>query len=352
MQSLLSQTISVFGETLDPRLFDLDSKNKTIAMLEHLAPVPLVGFECRLTDGDSQVDVQQGFNGDDRAELCDYAQHVLERELDDEAPWINLVRFSNEWISSESVIGEFVNEVWLEFDLPQTASDYPPPSIFLGVKNAQRRTVEVIEHACHILIGGKLPKRLKHHLDRCIQCVPVHGSFCHFGMMLSRPTQALRVNVKGLDFTQTIHYLTEIGWPGDLEKLNHTLRELHQYFDSVRLCLDIEEHIYPHIAFECFLWHDQDASLKSPKMLNMLVESGLCSSAKRSALLEWPVIVRPVDSRSKWPTRFIFESLVRDVSDFSAISRTLNHIKVTWLNESAVSAKAYLGLEHSWVNVD
>jgi hypothetical protein len=81
----------------------------------------------------------------------------------------------------------------------------------------------------------------------------------------------------------------------------------------------------------------------------LLVQQGLCTQAKRDALLAWPAWITPSMPGITWPATLLHASLLAQPTMFSAIQRGISHVKIAWRGAASPSAKAYFGFRPEWI---
>ncbi|HEY9651532.1 MAG TPA: methyltransferase domain-containing protein, partial [Coleofasciculaceae cyanobacterium] len=174
------------------------------------------------------------------------------------------------------------------------------------------------------------------------------ATISHFGAMLSRSTQAVRVNVEGIPPEHLLNYLIQLGWQGSKNTLSPLILTLFELVDNLVLSLDIGETIYPRIGLECFLAKQFRPDFRWHVFLNYLVANNLCTPAKQEALLAWPGFSRKADNPEVWPKSLRAGDLLLGAKALSAFWRTINLIKIVYQPDSTLEAKAYLAFGHRW----
>jgi len=79
----------------------------------------------------------------------------------------------------------------------------------------------------------------KDNLYRCFAHCPNNALVSDIGVMLSRGSQSLRVNVKRLQPDTLISYLQRLGWQGETNELKALMAQLFAFSDLITVCLDI-----------------------------------------------------------------------------------------------------------------
>jgi hypothetical protein len=318
-----------------------------------LAPIPRGGFECRLGDN-PQVDLQQCV-----AVASDHAQ-ALSRHVEklvgaygvDRRGWAALYQFILRWNDPTACLYHAIPELWLECDADATGGEAALPSLFFGLRPSAAACVDncsVAESALTLLSGQAAWSAVAPNLRRCFDACPTDVFVSHIGLMLSRATDALRVNIKRLQPETLAGYLADVGWPGPIDEIADLMAVLAPQVDRVTVCLDIGRSVWPQVGLECVLQRQPPQEVRWYPFLTDLVERGWCTPAKRDALLAWPGQIDPTTATHPWPTPLLVASLVQPPDQFSVFERRLSHIKVVYRPQQIPEAKGYLWFSHEWL---
>jgi hypothetical protein len=330
-------------------LVDAQARRCIEAAARMMPAIPRIAVELRLAIGMSQVDLQQCL----RREAGDYArlaEHLYNAPTDpgDATGRARLRSFAHALCGS--AIGHEVEELFLEYDLPSSGEVPSLPSVFLSLPIDQERARNTIGEAARLLRESQFPDAVQASIDRCFASCEGDASISHVGMMLSRPVDLVRLNVKGVRFEEVEPFLARCGWQGDFDAALPLL-EAASRADRFTLALDLGAMLLPRLGLECF-FDDQPADDQSwPIALNALVEQGLCDPHKAAAFLKVPGDVLPSDVQG-WPISEIYQSLVGGQSRFSTFARRAVHFKITLDAAGQREAKAYFGADHLWITPD
>ena len=168
--------------------------------------------------------------------------------------------------------------------------------------------------------------------------------------MLPRSQPVLRVNIKRLQVNTWFDYLERVGWSGNIIETQALITELFDIADRITVCIDIQAEVFPQISFECIFLGQANNNSGWTRLLDKLVEYGLCSAVKRDALFAWPAMINPSNTHQQWPAHLVAESLLKTSNYFSCFERALSHIKISCKPQNQLDAKAYLWFEHHWLN--
>ncbi len=383
---MLAEILSILQSHLAPRLAEPDAIEALQETVRYLAPIPHGGFECRLNN-DAQVDVQQCIclrRGD--AALQAYLAGIINNSITGNSrssqdrptnpAWQRLLHFVTEWRTPSSLLHDELFELWLEFDVDSPSPELPLPSLFFGLKQepvTARHGIAIAERALELLRHGALSNARAHtpsnatpdkgqwateqwtavqkNLHCCFHACPADAFISHIGVMLARPTEALRVNIKRLEPAALVPYLNHVGWPGETDEIAGLMEALSRYVDRITVCLDVGREIYPRIGLECILLQQPPAELRWADFVDYLVEQDLCLPQKGAALLDWPGYTNPTTATAAWPGALIGSSLVEPADRFTILERRLSHIKLVYRPQRALEAKGYLWFGHEWLHL-
>lgn len=241
--------------------------------------------------------------------------------------------------------------LWLEFDEPSGTGGLldHPPATFVRFRPHREggATVEGQARAMARWLAGSGWSRVERGFETLVACLPPSAVLGHLGLMWSRPSTTLRLNLGGMEKEEVSDMLTTLGLPtnallGDLLEL--------AYADACRpvLCLDVREGVLPRVGFELFPGANQRRSEFWRGPTRRLVDSGLCSSPQSAAIDAWSRTLTPADAGPPWPADVIRGSLLRRPTEFSTIWLAVNHLKLVGEPDRGLSAKVYLSVAHGW----
>jgi len=293
-------------------------------------------LECRLAEDSDTVDLSVSIPGTKAGHdnLLAWINPMVE------SPSLRLIReFCVQWANENSALHDNVSVVWLEFDVPgEHHTSLPNPSIFFGIRPIPhvcsantcafdlRTTQLTINRALNILVGDSLGLNTNRNLRRCLNSIPSEGRVAEIGVMLSRPSNAIRLCAKMPKWAVS-RYLTRVKWPGSICRVTDALSRIGHFANTVLVDLDIGCHVFPTIGIE-FSFHslpDRDPKLKL--FLDALVADGLCTTTKGRDLWSWQGSSYEVYPNVLFPR---------------ILCRKLSHIKINCHSGHPDFAKAYL----------
>jgi len=324
------------------------------------------GFECRLGDPQPSADFLVCTRADNREHEAlagtDFPDappgHLLEHPT-----WSRLRDFAVEWAAPGSALHGRVGNIWLEFDVGREAPGLPVPSIFLGPTRslAARPTSAsgsatgdrpdrwLTEVALPLLRGSRLPPAVERRLIACIDAQPPTAGVFQVGLMLARQSDALRLCI-AVDPRAVAEYLDRIGWSGPVRRVTDLVAGLAAVTDRICVDVDVDAAVGPRIGVECYFnGFDPGRGPGWQRLLDYLVEGGLCRPEKRAGLAAYPGSSDAVADPDRWPERLLRASSLLGPRAISVIFRSLHHVKVVYEPGRPLEAKAYLAAGHRWL---
>lgn len=332
--------LKVVAPHLHPDLVSPSALCQVQELAEILPPISIAGFECRLASEQPGVDFQINFS-------C-FTPSLAEKLLN-HPRWELFQNFYREWADTNSFLHESVNRVWLEFDVSEESFRAQTPCFFIPLEretiSENLKLIKIVLETLKYPVASKFESNLK----LCVDRLPSGATISYVGGMLSRQTNAVRINLKGIPPEQIGDYLLEIGWSDPTDALPFLASTVSKFVDYIVLTVDIGDMILPKIGLECFL----NQQLLIPRwqlFLDYLVEEGLCVPAKREGLLAWSGF----DSRNSrpdlWPSNLTWGDRFLNSTAVSVFWRTINHIKIVYQPSKTLEAKAYLAFGHTWLD--
>lgn len=354
MKPTLANSLEIILPHLSPEIAAPEALSRLRKLAQLSAPIHRAGFECRLGEGITQIDLQQCiFAKDNEPKIL--AEHIatvaLSSNVFEQSAWNRIRQFCEAWSDSSSYLHEGITEIWLEFDLNELAPQTLVPSVFITLNRQNTdsdKALKIAETALELLWGQQIVKPLQSNLHRCFTACSTPARISHIGVMLSRQIEALRINVSWLPPDKIASYLQQVGWLEPAHEIETLALQLLDVIDRVRICLDVGTTVYPKLGLECFFNQQHGLELGWLPFLDNLVARGLCRPEKREALIAWPGYTTPTSSSNPWPNYLITESLLQPPNQFSVFERRLSHIKLIYQPQQPLEAKGYLEFLHQW----
>ena len=327
----------ISGELVSPETFC-----HIQALAQIFPPCYLAAFECRLGADEPRVDFQVQLP----SYLLNLPKPLLQSKL-----WQDLEGFYRDWAqpTSSFFLHRSVTAVSLEFDLPvgQSLSE-PVPCILLTLSREMVTDAQTLIQIALNLPNFPVSSKLESNLRLCYDALPEQARIASAGAMLSRQNQALKLGLKGISPQQLLDYLAKIGWKDTTNQLPPLLWTLSELVDEIGLDVEIGDRVYPRIGLECYFEKQSFSEPRWEVFLDRLVNQGLCTVAKKDALLAWPGFCQKAERLELWPPNLIWGDIFIGSKAFSIFSRTIYEIKIVYNPGEPLLAKAYLVFGHDW----
>lgn len=345
MTLLMADYLRVVTSYIPSPLVSLEALSYIQALAESLPPISTACLECRLGEGKDRVDFLVAFP-------------CMALNLPEGFPihpvWQAFTHFCQDWTNPATELCQIIDYTWFEFDLIEKPSQVPIPCIGFtlnqeAIKDCRLREI-AIEYLIKLLQPSD-PLLLESNIQTCADALPNGARIAHIGAMLSRSSKAVRLVAKGIPPQQLPDYLEQVGWKDSADKLPTLLPDLSNFVDSIALAFDVGNHIYSRIGLECFFEKQpfDDELVWQTFLDDYLVKEGLCTPAKRNALLAWPGFTQKADQPELWPNSLNQLDCLLNAKASSVFCRTLNHIKIVYQPSRSLSAKAYPFFKHLYL---
>jgi hypothetical protein len=301
------------------------------------------GFECRL-----------GANSSPAVDLFVFLpQHILNIPAPFLAHpvWQTFQEFQREWVTPTSFLSKQLKDIGLEFDLDGPPSQIPIPILFFEFnRKMDHNEIFVLIETIFKQFNRPFSKKLAFNLQRCIHELPEGARIIQIGIMFSRPTEAVRIIIEDIQPEQILEYFPQIGWFDPTDRLKTIVPTLSHLVDSIGfLDIDVGETIHAKIGLECFFIKQPQYEPRWPLFFDYLVEKGLCSTAKRDAMIMWPGLFQKDTDPALWPTHLNWGDAFLGDKAVSVFFRRISHIKIVYQPDKPLEAKGYLTFGHRWL---
>ena len=345
--SSLSDTLDVLRPLLPPDLVSADAFGRARAAVQHLRSeiTDCIYFECRLHDRSPGVDLVIKVYKEQAALAAPLEGGAGVAGYENPA-WRRRAALCRQWSTPGSLLHEFVQHIWLEFDVDGTDAEPhgTAPGVFCrlrrrdpeadSVNQYHRRVIAVAE----ALTGRPASTAVRDCLFRSVARLPAEAEFPYIGFMAGRREPILRVCLAGLPPAGTVEYIgatagvtghavTEVVNQATVPNLSHG----PPYVPMLHLDLDERRGFLPRIGtertFRSVNRYSGPSECAEHVLLHMLTERNLCTPKKRAALLTWP-------GRSA--------ALLPDDLGWSMVVRGIGHVKFIQDPDAGMEAKGYL----------
>lgn len=265
--------------------------------------------------------------------------------------WKNIKDLVSSWNNPDSMIYKNVLGLWLEFDTSQPEINQIP-SVFLHTTNLRIKKPEdvkkclwVTREAIPLLSGNHVPKDIENKFIESLEKLPEDASVFHVASMLSRKSTGLRVVVKRIRPEEIVPYLKSLGWTDTNNGLATLIDEIKELSSTIRLHINISSKIDEQIGLECFIKPDKYHQVTGwDSFFDYLVQKGICKPELSQAILNFPG-VEIEDQTQKFSFQDFQPSVKMNDSAFSkALVRYISHVKIVYLPDKDLKAKAYTGV--------
>lgn len=347
--------LQIVAPYIPPQLMSARSVTAVADVAAVLPPSSNFGFECRLGSPAPEADFLVAVipsDGSRGAWAGENPRCVLPAAVGANAAWKKVQSFFADWHLGRDGLGP-VHDTWLEFDIALAGPALPVPSFFFGFDDTvEQNHPELTEALVERLRERPLGNGRRERLRDCFAALPPHGVIFQVGVMLSRPTDEVRLCTRRLTPEEIVEYLEHVGWPGSGDELRRSLEALAPFVDAVSLDLAVGEAVFPQIGLECNVWDGPGGRAKVGALLDFLGTASVCVPDKKEALLRWLGYCTERSDRPRWPAYLLKASQALGSEIVSTVARTLNHVKVSHQPGHPMTAKAYLGVRHVWARAD
>ncbi len=352
MSDSILTVLDLVRESLPANLIGNEGYSR-LAGVARVLPLELTtfwGLECGLGRSDGMADVLLHTGRDSRGHrLLDGSLPSSLEALCRRWPvWQALRAFARLWADPGHPFHTHIRNIWMEFDTAAAlCSEHfddvvRRPCLFFGPEVKSRDT-EVLLNLIPDM-GAAMGRIVLERggLKRFITGLPHGARVFQVGLMLARPTCALRLCVDQLPPRDIPAWLRRLSWKGDSDALGELLREIAPIVGSVAVDLDVtEDGAAEKLGLECYMeWQVDDPGQWGP-LLDFLGERGLCLPRKRQALAAFPGISRCDSSRRLSGNGILYVGFVRKI----------HHLKLSFVGRSTFEAKVYLALSRPGVDL-
>jgi hypothetical protein len=227
-----------------------------------------------------------------------------------------------------------LHSVWLEFDLDREPQGLPALPIPIVCAKLLPGTDAgwILDGLIPALRGSPLGVDQRRLVAHCLRKIPAPAALLYVFSLLSRDSEAVRLEIFGLDPSGVLGYLKKVSpgvlaWVGEASGLFAGVERIH-------LSLDIGAEILPRIGIAGSFSHLPRQEPRWRDLFDRLVARGLCAAEKRDAALGWPGYDSFWTAPERWPAG------PAALANFCV--RSLSHVKVVCRPDVEPEAKVYL----------
>jgi hypothetical protein len=287
------------------------------------------GLETCLYNDEQQVDFAFCVRTMEREFLAQAFKELHFQPLAGDKAWDRVINFVNSWSAKNTATNANVENIWLEMDSEQYEKDIPCPCIFFDASqvtnNSNINNDWLFDQALKKLLDNDLVELLQNEVKAVIKCLPPGTGLFQVGIMLARNEDMVRICTSQLTMEQTVKYLNDIRWPGDLSKFDEIFDLMNRFVNGKYIVnfSVTQEGVPEKIGIEFRLKNSKIL----PCFLKELAEYNLCTDLKREGLLSWK------GSSCQY--------LGRDYGQTSLL-RNIAHFKAGYSSNEGIRVKAYL----------
>lgn len=317
-----------------------DNWRSDLAAVELVQGAPC-GIELGLKASDGAIDLHQWFTGsDERKRLLHHLGTLHESNQPQERLRTLLCALSK----PRNKLQAAITSIWVELDQADYGSGRIVPNVFVGVTDA---VSESLIFSVLSPLRPEWPPGQKQQIARIVRLGREFGGRpAHFGLMMSRPTNAIRINFQGIQRIRTLAFLKKARWRDDVDALAGFLDFACGLSRRRNLAVDVDKAIGSRLGLELFPDTDRTGEFW-PKLLAKLVECGLGDAQRATDLLAFAATLSPVDGPEYWPDSLMIDHLFSPSGHLPWMVFRLNHVKLSWMR-GEMSAKIYLAAEPHW----
>jgi hypothetical protein len=234
------------------------------------------------------------------------------------------------WAGSDAALSP-VHSVWLELDLDRAPRELLAPLVCAKLyPDADLRWLT--DELFPALRGKPLTSEQQRLVRRCQEAIPDPAYLLYAFSLLARGSDALRLEIFGLEPTAILSYLKDVA-PGAVPWVQDSVG-LFEDVERIHLSLDLGEEILPRIGIEGSFSRLPGREPRWGELFERLVSRGLCDPAKRDAALAWQGSESFWTAPSAWP--------IEAAGAGGFCFRKLSHVKAVCRPGGELEAKAYL----------
>ena len=292
---------------------------------------PLLRLGClefRLSEENMQVDFMLNLAGkwNERSRITQLTEKIAQLP---EGPWKDTWKqadhFRQQWSTRDSRLDKLVSNQFIVFDLLPDQLPSAPPWFYFGFRpSTYGMTEEEYLDALKFSMGisfPAFPTSVYQQIRHLYRNRPSDTVIPAFGPLFARNQQGIRVGMRPVNDQEALLDLLQTNnWQGPQESVKELSDQLMPLANRCEIVLDCTEPVSNYLGLEC--WFGGDPKHRIGIFFDKLSDLGLCSEAKKNALLAFPGEER--------------------VAGLGRLGRTINHVKVIWQDGKPVQAKTYL----------
>jgi hypothetical protein len=275
--------------------------------------------------------------------------------------WSPVMDLLHRWGQPDSSFHHAFDHIWLEFDVSGDVAIRAAPSVFFSprdgghlrsaVSSDERAACDRIVEAVSTLASGTVADDDSDRLRTAIDHIPEGAFLFQVGVMCARRPSPLRLLLSHLSPSDLVCFLEHIGWAGNGKALHEEVVELSSRLDGLAYSVEIQDGIGARVGIECYIHNDDWRASRDrwPSFVDYLVSRELCLPEKGEALLAYQGMSQECDTPGCWPSNLADAGAFLRGGVVPVLARSIHHVKLSFIGERVVEAKAYPGLSVGWV---
>lgn len=348
MKPTLASYIDFLTPFISPDLISEPYLNRIRTIAERLPVLSLGSFECWLAADEPRVDFNISINPriNEHSTVSEWGQT---EELFESEPYREMrerIRsFCTIWSQEDFFLNPLFGELWEVYDITNPNESFlPVPWIYFSflqnVLDADPTIKAEVVAKTLTLIDNDLPVELKKKFCRILSKMPTTIRIGPIGINKRNNKTSLRLFLEIKTFEEVVSILKKLKWKGDVEKLKEEMNGLINDCQFFGLALDFDGKFQSKIGIDCHFYQERTQETLEAITLT-LCQKGLCSEAKREAVLQWNGSFE-VDTSSdfwSWPDRILAQPA--SIPSKVKIRRIIDFIKIVYEPPQPLIAKVY-----------
>lgn len=347
----MKPTLSQFLDTLQPWLSAAllsEPSRQRIHNISAQLPVLSEGcFECWLAPRDTRVDLNACINPRRNEHLLvgDWSKTPAYADTCFDEQWLQVRDFCRRLGEKDFFLQSLVDTLWWMHNIPEPEQSTPFPWCYVSflktaLDNDPAIKTEMAVKALQYLTKAFSPSDIR-AIHRLLYQMPPNFRTQAIGLKNTPEGHFFRLYLDINSLDDLHNYLEQEHWPGGLQALKSTLAPWTTPAYSLRLSLDFNKTLQPKIGVECYFFPEQlqrDLAFYTDR----LVDAGLCSAAKREALLKWNGAYELETAPAFWAAPSGTPAAASHQPLHVQIKRMISAIKMVYEPEKPLRAKVYL----------
>lgn len=324
------------------RLATVDNINVINNLIRLLPESDRIALEISL-NSDNNLDIHYNIRLHNKRIFNTFLNDISTLNFSSHPNWKKVINFLTLWNEESSNLSKVLDAIFLEFDTSLQSSIHPP-AIFFKIKKGQKSTDTnlFIKESLTLLNGKNYAKQVYESYETIKSKLHSRASVNYIGLMLSRDTPILRINITHLQVKQVFSFLKSVQWDGNWDEVTFFIKKIAPLVDSFILSIDVfENRVLEKIGFEFKITNLQEKEVRFHKVLYYLKEKDLITDDKANYLIKCNKNWNP--HKTKWHPSLVYNSLYHDLDAIESISYFLSHLKMV-ITKGSSSVKAYMGL--------